>query len=497
MAFAAFIGVSILMFCGLSYSTIQGTTLATRVMDKQLAAFAGLFDAAVIPAAIDADVQSSLDTAKANPGIAHEPVVDTLNTHAALLREGLAKLNALPLDERGTASLAEVLETADHYIATAESTVALASKDRSAANARYADLRSQSQALNVGFAGLKALVQAINTPQLADLTDGDFESTVLAFIAVTGLVLTLGVLIIAHHMARNLTRSLEFLGETVEKIGAGDLTGVPKAPGRDELAWLQHVLRQMVKTLAHTVIEVNGSADTLASASEEVNATAQSLSQAAGEQAASVEESNAAMEQMAASFQQNAENARLTDSMAAKASKEAKAGGQAVKDTVAAMQEIAVKIAIVDDIAYQTNLLALNAAIEAARAGVQGKGFAVVAAEVRKLAERSQLAAQEIGTLTSSSVQMAMRAGMLLETMVPDITKTSDLVQEVAAASDEQMAGVGQVSIAMNQINQSTQTNASASQQLAATAEDMSSRAQQLRELVAFFRVGTADAASA
>jgi methyl-accepting chemotaxis protein len=192
---------------------------------------------------------------------------------------------------------------------------------------------------------------------------------------------------------------------------------------------------------------------------------------------------------MTASITQNMENARVTDATAVQSAKQATEGGEAVKQTVGAMRQIADKIGIIDDIAYQTNLLALNAAIEAARAGEHGKGFAVVAAEVRKLAERSQVAAQEIGELASVSVGQAESAGKLLEEMVPSIKKTSDLVQEIAATSEEQNAGAGQINGAMGQLNQITQQNASASEELAATAEEMSAHSMQLSELMTFFRI--------
>ncbi|MES2296019.1 MAG: methyl-accepting chemotaxis protein [Pseudomonadota bacterium] len=271
-------------------------------------------------------------------------------------------------------------------------------------------------------------------------------------------------------------------------MSAGDLTRSIDKEYAGAFGKLKDYTNNTVTRLSQVVAEVNGGAEALASASEEVSATAQALSQAASEQAAGVEQTSASVEQMTASISQNTENAKVTDGMAAKAAQEAGEGGDAVRSTVAAMKQIAKKIGIIDDIAYQTNLLALNAAIEAARAGEHGKGFAVVAAEVRKLAERSQVAAQEIGEVASNSVELAEKAGNLLDAMVPSIRKTSDLVQEITAASEEQSSGVGQINAAIGQLSQTTQQNASSSEELAATAEEMSGQAEQLQNTMSFFK---------
>ena len=316
------------------------------------------------------------------------------------------------------------------------------------------------------------------------------DELVMAALLLLGLMLSIAgaVWFVASKISAQLGGEPQELADAANRLAAGDLT-VALATRPDDQSSVLAAMGAMVGKLTQIITDVRSASDNLSSASEQISATAQSLSQGASEQAASVEETSASIEQMSASIAQNTENAKVTDGMASKSSKEAVEGGAAVKQTVTAMKSIAGKIGIIDDIAYQTNMLALNAAIEAARAGEHGKGFAVVAAEVRKLAERSQVAAQEIGELAGGSVDMAERAGHLLDEMVPSIQKTSDLVQEITAASEEQSSGVGQINAAMNQLNQATQQNASASEQLAATAEEMSSQAEQLQTTMSFFKL--------
>jgi methyl-accepting chemotaxis protein len=276
--------------------------------------------------------------------------------------------------------------------------------------------------------------------------------------------------------------------EIAQRVAGGDLSvEVRIVPG--DHSSMMAAIRDMVMKLGEIIGQVRDNAGMLVGAADQLSATAQTLSQGASEQAASVEETSASMEEMSASIAQNNENARVTGGLATRTAKEATEGGQAVKETVEAMKQIARKIAIIDDIAYQTNLLALNAAIEAGRAGEHGKGFAVVAAEVRKLAERSQVAAEEISQLASGSVGLAEKAGTLLETIVPSIQKTSDLVQEIAAASAEQNSGVGQINGALNQVTQAVQQSAAASEELASTSEEVNAQAQALQTSMEFFRL--------
>ena len=314
-----------------------------------------------------------------------------------------------------------------------------------------------------------------------------------SMIMIVGLIIALVIgVIVALILTRSITRPVIQGVEFAKAMAKGDFTQKLSIAQKDEIGNLAEALNNMVDRLREVVQNVKSASENVASGSEEMSSSSEELSQGATEQASNIEEVSSSMEQMAANIQQNTDNAQETEKIANKAAKDAQDGGKAVTDTVQAMKDIADKISIIEEIARQTNLLALNAAIEAARAGDAGKGFAVVAAEVRKLAERSGQAANEISDLSSSSVQVAEQAGDMLQKMVPDIQKTAELVQEIAAASREQNSGAEQVNKAVQQLDQVIQQNASGAEEMSSTAEELSSQAQQLQDTMSFFSINGA-----
>ena len=306
---------------------------------------------------------------------------------------------------------------------------------------------------------------------------------------IAGIILIAG--IVAFWIITSISRSINQAKVAIKAISEGDLTVSIENKSKDEIGELLQHLQTMVVKLKEVISFVSTASDNIASASQQMTSSSQQMSEGATEQAASAEEVSSSMEEMAANIQQNTDNAQQTEKIALKASEDIREGSQAVNQTVHSMRQIADKISIIGEIARQTNLLALNAAVEAARAGEHGKGFAVVAAEVRKLAERSQLAASEIDILSKNSVEVAERSGKVLEMIVPDIQRTSKLVQEIAASSMEQNSGAEQVNSAIQQLNQVIQSNAATSEEMAASAEELSAQADQLQDSIAFFNVGS------
>jgi methyl-accepting chemotaxis protein len=276
-----------------------------------------------------------------------------------------------------------------------------------------------------------------------------------------------------------------------EQMADGNLT--LKFDAQRKRVGIYGAIVQLSEQLKSIISKIMEGAEGVTSASLQMSSTSQQMSQGSQEQAASAEEISSSMEQMVSNIQQNTDNAQQTEKIAIKAAEDIKDGNNAVTQAVDSLKKIAEKIGIIGEIARQTNLLALNAAVEAARAGEHGKGFAVVAAEVRKLAERSQLAAEEINSLSSSSVNIADRSGRLLEQIVPNIQNTAKLVQEIAASSTEQNSGATQINNAIQQFNQVIQQNAAGAEEIASSSEELSAQAESLKDSVSFFRLDHLD----
>ena len=353
-------------------------------------------------------------------------------------------------------------------------------------------------ALSMGE-GRKVVTEAgAQVQELVELSQGQMDAATakadadFAVVRTSLIVLTAVSLLIAAgaaiYISVAVSKGLNRASDAVRAVADGDLTRTIDITTKDEIGDLLGHVNIMIERLRGVVSDAISASENVSAGSQELSAASEQVSQGATEQASSAEEASASMEEMASNIKQNADNAAQTEKIARQSAKDAEVSGEAVNRAVEAMRTIAEKITIVQEIARQTDLLALNAAVEAARAGEHGRGFAVVASEVRKLAERSQTAATEIGAVSSDTVKAAQSAGEMLTTLVPNIRKTAELVAEISAACREQDIGASQINEAIQQLDKVTQQNASASEQMSATSEELAAQAEELQTSIAYFR---------
>ena len=340
----------------------------------------------------------------------------------------------------------------------------------------------------VSVAGLPLGVITEIDRNITDQADRLFNLWIILGATIPGLLIYL---ITYWFTRRILVLPINTLTAALQELhtGDGDFTRRLAKISHDELGELADAFNVFIAKQQGVLIEVVDTIDCLSDSVKHIMLNAANVSDSANEQATSVEETSAALEEMSVTIAQNSENARATELIAAQSADIARSGGDVVSQAVVEMKKIAEKILLIDEIAHTTNLLALNAEIEAARAHEHGRGFAVVAAEVRKLAERSKQTASEITSLANNVAQVAESAGGILDQIVPQVVKTSELVREISNASEEQQSGVEQINVAVGQIEASTRRGAETSEALSEAVNNINDNIRRLREQALFFKL--------
>ena len=428
-------------------------------------------------------------------------ITENLREHAGVFHDSLADNKSLPLDGPIKEKIAESESVLDAYIRAAEAVIALALQDQAAAQAQYPEFIKAFEAAELKMGELSELIEG--AAKQAESSSGEAANTAQSAILLGLIVSALILLGISVAFSRAITRPLDAAVKLAHGVAEGDLTQRIEVHGSDEIGQLMQALKHMNDSLVSIVSQVRTGTDTIATASSQIASGNLDLSSRTEEQASSLEETASSMEELTSTVKQNAENARQANQLVVSTADVAVKGGQVVGqvvDTMASIKDSSRKIAdiigVIDGIAFQTNILALNAAVEAARAGEQGRGFAVVASEVRNLAQRSAGAAKEIKTLIEDSVgkvdagsELVDEAGKTMGEIVSSVKRVTDIMSEIAAASQEQSAGIEQVNQAITQMDDVTQQNAALVEEAAAAAESLQDQAGKLAEVVSVFKL--------
>ncbi len=415
----------------------------------------------------------------------------------ALLNQTVKDISRLDLNDEERKRVAETMALVTSYTKASDEMTALQRQMAQQAGPPDAQLiaRSQSTGKLLEQTGQKIIEISRKSSKIQNGINTETMHSILhsvdrtADIYIISALLMLAMFVIATlTVGKRLGRKAKKTARGIDIIASGDLTTVVDLPFADEFGDIARSVNQMAELMRQSIDNIVENANDINQSSQEIAQTSSDMNQNAGMQTASAQEVSASIEQMSQGINHNADNAKITEEITQKALQSIRQSSQASQQSKDAMQQIAEKITVIDDIAFQTNILALNAAVEAARAGEHGKGFAVVAAEVRKLAEKSSIAAAEIDKVSNECVAVSENADQLLKNIIPEIEKTADLVREISSSSMQQRTGIEQITNAVRQLNAITQQYAASSQQLATTSQSLAGKSDELKESVKFFK---------